>query len=119
MKRSTRRPVVDANAQSSRVGVGAGAVGKRKGNLMGFLVTPNSAVNAEHIDCVKWEVVHEPPATEDGLVAYVSFASGKKEKLVGADARVLREKYEPMSREKIPQRSVVIDGNETPRDTQT
>ena len=86
---------------------------------MGFLVTPNSAVNAEHIDCVKWEVVPDPPATEDGLVAYVSFASGKKEKLVGADARVLRETYEAMTREKVRHGSVVMDENETPRDTHT
>ena len=78
---------------------------------MFFLVTPNATVNADHIDCVKWEVVHEPRAPESGFVAYVSFESGKKEKLVGADARVLREKFESMSRGEIQPRVVVFTVN--------
>ena len=78
---------------------------------MFFLVTPNATVNVDHIDCVKWEVVHESLAPENGFVAYVSFESGKKEKLVGADARVLREKFESMSRGEIQPQVVVVHAN--------
>ena len=78
---------------------------------MFFLVTPNATVNAHHIDCVKWEVVHEPLAAENGFVAYVSFESGKKEKLVGADARALREKFDSLSHGEIQPQVVVLTVN--------
>lgn len=68
---------------------------------MFFLVTPNTTVNAQHIDVVEWETSYDPLTRENVLVAYVSFESGKKAKLVGNDARVLREKYDAMRRGEI------------------
>jgi hypothetical protein len=63
---------------------------------MFFLVTPNAVVNVDHIDCVRWDSVPRM-AGGDEFVAYVSFESGKKEKLVGSDAEVLRQKYEALA----------------------
>ena len=70
---------------------------------MFYIVTPNAAVNADNIDCVKWEESFEPLLNTKVPVAYVSFESGKKEKLVGPDATVLRSKFERMAKGEIRQ----------------
>lgn len=63
---------------------------------MFFLVTPNAVVNVDHIDCVRWDSAPRLSGGEE-FVAYVSFESGKKEKLTGSDAKCLREKYEALA----------------------
>lgn len=68
---------------------------------MFYLTTPNAAINVENVDCVKWELGLRSEEKTRTLVAYVSFESGKKEKLEGADAHVLRDKLEALARREI------------------